>query len=346
MSHEIDITNGTASFASAQIDAWHRLGQVLPNLMTAEEALLAAHLAGWNVRKKNLWVDSDPVISEDGVSAGERIKVDGKYATVRTNPINGGEDVLGVVGDQYTVIQNEEHAELLNTLVDEAGAHFETAGALFGGRQTFLSMKLPRSIELRGAAGVDVTDLYLVALNSHDGSSAFRLLVTPVRVVCANTQAAALGRKVSYFSVRHTVNAAQNIQVAREALGMTWAYVDEFESRLERMIHQERSTAQAKEILRQVFRFDQQSGAVTERIEKNQAERVDDVVKLWTSSPTLNGFHGSDFGLYQAVTEWADHYSPTQASGAAGERQRAERIVKGGDMQRIKTDTFRLLTTV
>jgi hypothetical protein len=50
MAHELDITNGVASFAS-RTDAWHRLGQCIGHSMTAEEALTAAHLAGWNVRK-------------------------------------------------------------------------------------------------------------------------------------------------------------------------------------------------------------------------------------------------------------------------------------------------------
>lgn len=38
-------------------------------------------------------------------------------------------DVLGVVGKGYRPIQNAEHADLLSTLVDESGAHFETAGS-------------------------------------------------------------------------------------------------------------------------------------------------------------------------------------------------------------------------
>lgn len=348
MSHEIDVTDGVASFADSRgdaqgrVDAWHKLGQNVGHLMTAEEALAAAHLAGWNVRKLPLWIDGDPVISDDGVTPGEKIRVPAKFATVRTNPVTGTTDPLGVVGEQYTPIQNEEHADLLNTLVDEAGAHFETAGALFGGRQTFLSMKLPRSIELRGSNGVDVTTLYLVAHNSHDGSSAFRLIVTPVRVVCKNTLSAAFSSLVSSFSVRHTVNAGQNIQVAREALGMTWKYVDTFEQELERMIHREVSRPSAEITLRKVFRFDKPTA--TERTEKNQADRIDEVMKLWTSSPTLDGFHGSSYGLYQAVAEWADHFSPAWGSRDAAEAQRAERIVKGGDMQRIKNDTFKLLT--
>lgn len=349
MGHELDITDGVASFASARLDAWHRLGQVLPDLMTAEEALEAAHLAGWNVRKKTLWIEGDPVINDDGVTPGRAIEVPSKYATVRTNPINGGTDVLGVVGESYTVIQNEAHADLLNTLVDQAGARgFETAGALFEGRQTFLSMKLPRSIELSipGRPSVsDVTDLYLVAHNSHDGSSAFRILITPVRVVCKNTLSAAFGNMVSSFAIRHTVNAAKHIEVARQALGITWKYVDTFEEEMQRMIHEEKSRSQGASILRKVFRFDQAPGTVTTRVEKGQNERIDEVINLWMGSPTLDGFHGSSYGLYQAVVEWADHFSPAWGkTEAESETQRAERIVKGGEMTRLKNDTFKLLT--
>jgi hypothetical protein len=50
MADELDITNGVASFA-ARTDAWHRLGQTVGHLMTAEEALAAGHLSGWDVRK-------------------------------------------------------------------------------------------------------------------------------------------------------------------------------------------------------------------------------------------------------------------------------------------------------
>ena len=97
------------------------------------------------------------------------LEVPDQFATVRTNPVTGRPDVLGVVGRGYTPIQNEEHAALLDALVDESGAHFETAGSLRGGRQVFLTMKLPTTMQI---GGVDPVDLYLIAFNSHDGTSA------------------------------------------------------------------------------------------------------------------------------------------------------------------------------
>lgn len=197
MSHQIEtFSDGTAAFVSAREHAWHRLGTVVPQEFTAGEAMQYAYLGGWDVHKVALM--TEPVITADDVTT---LEVPGAYSTVRTNPKTGTKDVLGVVGEAYTPIQNEAHADLLNALVDQSGAHFETAGALRGGRQVFITMKAPNTMQIGGR---DAVDLYLVALNSHDGTSSFRLLVSPVRVVCANTQAAAIAAAKSSYKIRHT----------------------------------------------------------------------------------------------------------------------------------------------
>ncbi len=116
--------------------------------------------------------------------------------------------MLGVVGNKYEPMQkNEASCDLLDALTGESGAVYETAGgALRGGRETFVTMKLPESMVFDGIDGTkDRTDFfYLAALNSHDGSSKFRFLVTPVRIVCANTQSAAIARAAASFGISHT----------------------------------------------------------------------------------------------------------------------------------------------
>src|SRR6195952_357331 len=250
MAHELEVwADGSASFVSAREHAWHRLGTVVPQQFDAAQAMSYAKLGGWNVRLVEL--QTAPVLDENGVTPA--LAVPDRYATVRTNPVNGGTDVLGVVGPAYTVIQNEAHADLLNTLVDQSGAHFETAGSLRGGRAVFLSMKLPTTMQI---GGIDPVDLYLVALNSHDGTSAFRLLVSPVRVVCANTQALAIRRAQSSFSIRHTSGAGGHVAQAREALGLTFRYTDAFQAEAEKMIDRAITDDQFTEIVGQLWATD------------------------------------------------------------------------------------------
>ena len=174
MAHELDSTNGVVSFANSRTDAWHRLGQSVGHAMTASEALYAAHLSGWNVRKMPL---SDP---SRGRHHGRRwvttpapIAVPDQFATVRDNPIIPGRiDYLGVVGSKYEPVQNEASCTLLWTPSPKRAEPSDQhpAGALRGGRETFVTMKLPTSMTFEGRDGSkDRTDRYLAALNSHDG---------------------------------------------------------------------------------------------------------------------------------------------------------------------------------
>ena len=140
MAHQIETHNGKAAFVTANIPAWHQLGTVLDGAFTAEQAMELGRLGGWNVRKSPLFV------AETGQPA------EGAYATIRDNPFEVGQvDVLGIVGETYRPVQNEEMTDILNILVDESGAVFDTAGSLRGGTQTFVTMKLPGHMLIGGA---------------------------------------------------------------------------------------------------------------------------------------------------------------------------------------------------
>lgn len=331
MSHDLEILSRGASFVSAREHAWHRLGTVLASEFDAAQAMEHAALGGWNVRKEPLQA---VVIGADGV---DTIPVPGKFATVRTHPETGRPEALGVVGDQYQVIQNEEHCGLLDALVDESGAHFETAGSLRGGRSVFLTMKLPQTMQV---GGIDAVDTYIAALNSHDGTSAFRLLVTPVRIVCANTQAAAIKRARSTFSIQHSSGARGRIDEARKALGLTFRYVEAFQAEAERMINETMAEAEFVALTRTLFPV---TDNATARIKGNAAKRELDLVQLFTGSDTNAAIRGTRWAAYQAVTEWTDHYAPAP-KGSDAATVRAERVVAGGPVTELKNRAFDLLT--
>lgn len=332
MAHRIEeFADGTAAFASARLDAWHKLGTTLDDVFTAEQAMDAAHLGGWDVRKTPLTTN---VIGDDGVT---QLDVPEKYATVRTHPKTGEPEVLGVVGSTYQPVQNEAHCELLNTLVDESGAHFETAGSLYGGRQVFVTMKLPETMRV---GDTDDVDLYIAGLNSHDGSSAFRFVVTPVRVVCANTQAAALGTARSSFSIRHTSGAQGKIAEARQALGLTWKYLESFEAEAEKMIQETLRQAEFTKMVEKVFPVEPNPTAQAKR---NAEERVSQLRYLFNDADTLAPVRGTRWAGYQAVAEYLDHYAPVKTRGEKAEA-RALRTLTGSRVADQKARAFELMT--
>lgn len=330
MAHEIETHGEQGAFVSARQDAWHQLGTTLADAFTAEEAMTHAHLGGWNVHKNPL---QTTVMDGSGVTT---MDIPGQYATVRTNPFTGEPDVLGTVGSWYEPVQNEEHCDLLNTLVDEGGAHFETAGSLRGGRQVFVTMKLPHHIEV---GGVDDVETYIAALNSHDGSSAFRLLVSPVRIVCANTQAAALREAKSSFLIRHTNSIRQNMQQAREALGMTFAYLESFEVEAEKMIQTSMREVDFANKVRRLFPLKDDGG---KRAKDAHENRILELRQLFTGSETNSEIRGTRWAGYQAITEYLDHYKPVRGADGAEADARAERTITHPQTINLKAKAFDL----
>lgn len=297
------------SFVSAKVDAWHRMGNVLDECFDAKTAMEKAHLAGWNVHKEPLMTISGLLLPD-------------AYASVRTNPYTQQSEPLGKVGKIWTPLQNEETADFLDTLVDESGAHYETAGSLHGGRDVFLTMKLPKHIEV---GGVDTLNLYIAALNNHSGDATFRTLFTITRIECANTQAAALRNAVRIAKIRHTRNAQQRVQEVRETLGMTFKYMDAFEAEANRMIEQSYTDAQFAALVETILPdVDEDSSARALTWHGNAEETL---TRLFVESPTNTAIRGTRWAAYQAVTEWTDHFYPVR--GENTDEKRALRTLEG-----------------
>jgi phage/plasmid-like protein (TIGR03299 family) len=333
MSHMIETsaTGEAAFFTSSRQGWWHSLGTLTDGAQTAEDALRLGHL-DWQVTKEPLTAS---VLTPDGVDV---VDIPGKFATVRQNPFTGKHEALGVVGSAYTVVQNADNAEFLNALVDESGAHFETAGSLNGGRTVFITMKAPEGLMI---AGRDAVDLYLVATNSHDGSSTFKVAATPIRVVCQNTLRAGLGAAKATFSTRHTAGVQSRIDEAHKALGLMWNYGRAFEAEANRMAATKVTTDQFNAIVAGLF---PEAKDETARVKKSREQAIGTVGTLYREAPTQDGFRGTAWGAYNAITEYADWAWPIR--GDKDGSLRAERVAAGGWVDTFKNEAWKALASL
>lgn len=349
MGHEIDITDGQAGFASnradaqGRVDGWHKLGTAVPEGMDIETALDAAHMADWNVRKLPL---TGVVVYDELLGRNVTVDVPDKFITVRTNPIRrtpGNEQVdgLGVVGRIWTPFQNETTAGLLNDIVDASGAHVETIGSLRGGRDTFITMLMPDFMEFRSpiTGKVDKTELYLSILNNHTGEYPLRALISPVRIVCANTQKMAEGCARSSAVLRHTGEPGKRLEEIRAMLGMTFKYRDAFDAEMTKLIAAQVDEDFVRAALNDVFGV---TDAPSELAARSRVEKVTQVMEVYRQSDTVADFRGTAFGAYNAVTEYVDHLMPVGRKGDES-RQRAIRTLTSPDAAKIKSDAFTAL---
>lgn len=300
------------TISAAHLTPINLLGTRVDETFTAEDAMEKGLLGGWNVRK-------GPAFTTDP-ETGLTLPMDGRNSVIRTNPANGKPEVLGDVGGSYHIVQNEEHAALLNALVDESGANFEMAGSIDDGRKVFLSMKLPGHINI---GGVDPIENSLLAINSHDGSMAFTLAVLPVRYACANVLNVNFSGLSNMIRVRHTSGAQTNLVAkAREALDITFKYLDGFQEQAERLINTTLTQSQFEEIIEREFGpgEDAAPAAIT-RSERKVAE----MTELFAEAQTQEGVRDTAWAGFNALTEWNDHFSPTR--GDDRENARAQKAI-------------------
>jgi phage/plasmid-like protein (TIGR03299 family) len=296
MAHELESVNGQTAFASLRQPAWHGLGTVFQDEVNTNEMLALAHLDNWNVRLED-------------VALPEGFDSDKNYSFVtRTNPFDTTKnDVLGVVGERYVPLQNEDLFSFGDNLLD-GGGRWETAGSIKGGRVVFGSIALQDSITLDPNGIADKIDNYLLINTSHDGSIAIQASITPVRVVCANTLNLALssfkGKKdvKQTFKIRHTQTAEGKIAVAREALGLAHKYIDEFSTMANEMIQTEITKAQFDKIVELAY-------PAPTKDAKGSQKKYDGKIDLLQSiyvGDYNNTIAGTAWGAFNALTERLD----------------------------------------
>lgn len=307
-----------------RIPQWRRAGKPVGAAMTAQEAI---RLGGLDFKVK---------VSENPVSTtidGKTISVDNKFMTYADIP-NVGLTSLGVVGNRYTPIQNSEAFDLLNNIVDESGANFDSAGVVGNGRKCYITMKLPNTITV--ANGNDAIDTYLNCFNSHDGSSAFRIQVTFLRLICTNGMTGMVGGES--ITLRHTSNATYKVQEARDALHLVFAQQQAFEDEINKMLGIKMTDKDYADFINTLVPNVDNADSVrkTNSVEKMRGE----LMGLWRAETQAN-VKNTAWAAFSAVTEYVDWVKPVRGKSEDKELLRAERKLTGSSS--LKTRAHELL---
>ena len=263
---------------------WHGLGTMVEEAPDSREALIAAGL-DWDVVQK-------PVYTQDGA------EIPGYFANVRLHDGN----VLGVVTNRYKVVQNRDAFAFTDELLGE-GVRYETAGSLMGGRKTWILAKLPTRYIIQGEQILP----YLVFSNTHDGSGAIKIAMTPIRVVCNNTLNLALDTAKRCWSINHTGDISAKLEDARETLFMAEDYMSELGKGFEELSRKKVSDAAVEEFIKELLPI---ADDATSTMEKNVMRLRNDIRKRFFYAPDLQGVRKNVYRFINAVSDFATHAAP------------------------------------
>ena len=206
MSRNLREVNGKLAFAyidTVEKYNWHGGGQKVGGAMTAEEAIVAGGL-DFEVEKVPLRIDMGD--TKVGPLAP------GAFIT-RCKDTN---EQLGIVGSDYTPLQNRIAFGASDILVDE-GWVYKSVGAIGKGERVWILMEPKRDATYEIVKGDPIREQILFS-NSHDGSSAVEVRDTETVVVCYNTFSAAIRGSKPAISLRHTQSIEQRIKLATHIL--------------------------------------------------------------------------------------------------------------------------------
>ena len=296
--------------------AWGTLGENLTDgPMTAEEALTRGGLMGWNTRHvgiQSVMGDHLGNIDDSHILFPEQRGV--------LADINGKVTPLGVVGTKHNIVQNEETAALLDVIVDEGGAHYNAAGYTRGGRSTFVLMDLPNTLMI---GGEDAHGMVMGCMNTHDGSGSLVAFTTLVRHKCTNMLKGSIRGAKSSWRLRHTASIQGRVQEARESLRLTFKWAERFQTEAEKMLATPMSGTEFEAVIDRIIvpTASTQAAALARYAQKRETLRY-----LFHEADTNTLGRGTRWAAYNAVTEYADWFTPVKGEDRTGAKRAARNL--------------------
>ncbi len=267
---------------------WHGLGTEVQEAPDSREALRLAGL-DWNVVQEPIYT-------------GRKELVEGYKVNVR----DSDRKPLGVVTDRYRVIQNREAFAFTDSLLGE-GVSYETVGSLMGGRKVWLLARMPHEYIISG----ERISPYLLFSNTHDGSGAVRVALTPIRVVCSNTLNLALATAKRSWSMIHTGDIRSRMKEAEDTLLLAGQYMDSLGKEFEALRKKKLSDRQVMEYIEILLPLEEGS---TPQQEKNIRRLREDMKMRYFNAPDLQDVGKNAYRFINAASDFATHAQPLRKS--------------------------------
>ncbi len=294
-----------SSIFDARYTPWKNQGETVTGATDSANAIKLAGL-DWRVEEKKVY-------TEDG------ILIPNATANVR----NSDGKPLGIVGDRYKVVQNEDAFRFTDSLLGE-GVTYETAGSLRGGKIIWLLAKMPEDVTILG----DTVTPYMVFTNTHDGSGSVKVAMTPIRVICQNTLNLAIKKADRIWTARHTGSIEYRLQDASETLQLANKYMDTMKQTFDELYQIELSRNDVEDIISKIVPIDEN----WKDTQKNNMKSIQDDIRFrFYEAPDLKDLRMTGARMIQAVSDTSSHIEPIRVTKYADEN-RMKNAIEGSSI--------------
>ncbi len=269
---------------------WRNIGTDVTGSTSISEVLTTAGL--------DYKVHTEPMITASGIIVPNRV------ATVAN--INGEDRVLGDVSDRYTICQNSEAFDFIDSISDNI--KFEKAGQTASGMIYVIA-----SLPTMNILGDDLTP-YVILQNSHNGRYSLKTSIVPLRLVCQNQMAMAFRNSNNSIEIIHSSNMMSKLTAAQELLSGVADYMDEFNRNANNLANIKLSK-NPNDIIDQFFAMSLK-GNETDRVLQKIDEEKQKLIHIYNAEDNQN-FKGTVWGMANAYSDYITHKDVKATENAA-----------------------------
>ena len=244
---------------------------------------------------------------------------------------------LSAVGSRYTPIQNKYCFQFVDTLMESDGCHYESAGALGNGEKIWCLAKVPMDFEINGG---DQHQTFLLFTSSHDGSLAAQCKLTTVRVVCQNTLNQAVSINGSCVKVKHTRDAQSKLDAAQRLISNAKQTTETLKEKLEILSERIINKESFINVMDRLFPKPKDEKVSDTKRNNTMME----IARLFEHNDdnTFPDERGTAINLFNAVTEYTDHFRSTRRhnKNQTIEMARTEAALFGGSGDLLKQNAL------
>lgn len=181
-----------------------------------------------------------------------------------------------------------------------------------GGKRIWLLAKMPTKKVLD-----DDVEPYMVFTNSHDGTGAIKIAMTPQRVVCQNTLNIALNTAKRQWSTKHIGDMQSKLEEAKLCLRLADKYMTSLDEEADRLANAKLYEEQIAEILDEMFPVDDKA---SERKKNNVLQFKNN---FWAAynMPDIAKFEDSAWKAINSMSDVITHAEPQRATKTYNENR-------------------------
>ena len=211
---------------------------------------------------------------------------------------------LGIVSNShYKVVNN---IDAFNFIDDLNSFTMEKVGMMNEGQEVFVVGKMNTMFEI---SENDQVQLYASFIHGHNGKSAIRLIITPIRMFCTNQLNLMLSNAAFSYSIRHSGDVYNKLCRIQQAFNMNTEYMLELGTKLHGMTQAEANMS-IDDFLDKLIPLESESTKVV-----NRRENIISTIRdLYNNKDDNQNYKGTQFGMLNAVADYVSHQKIKQFS--------------------------------